>query len=175
MILVMPTPTKVTLPRERIQYIGVFDFGELYKQMQTWYSEKEYKFHEKVYKQKPGQSEIELEWEGYREETPYVRFWVHIYIHLFDLQDVEIIHEGVKKKMNKARLSIDIWGKLELDWQEEFERSRFTRKLRDFFHTFIFSETKDLGMYWDKLYYHIFGFHTAIKEYLDLQTRYSAY
>ncbi len=171
----MPKPTEVPIPREKIQYIGTFNFDELYKKMQAWYAEKEYKFHEKAYKQKPGASDIELEWEGYRNETSYVRFWVNIYVHIFDLQDVEIIQEGVKKKMNKARMQIEVWGRIQLDWQEEFAKTRFFRRLRDFFHTFVFSETKDLGLYWDKLYYHIYGLHTSIKDYLDLQTKYTAY
>lgn len=171
----MPAPTEVTLPKEKIQFIGVFDYDELYRKMQAWYKEREYEFREKAYKQKPGASEIELEWEGYRNETSYVRFWVNIYVHIYDLQDVEIIHEGVKKKMNKARMQMEISGRIELDWQKEFDQTKYLRRLRDFFHTFVFSETKDLGMYWDKLYYHIYGFHTAIKNYLDLQTKYSAY
>ncbi len=165
----------LSVPKSTIMYSGVFDWDDLYKFITGWYRSKDFELREKSYKAKPGGSEIEVTWEGKREETSYVRFTLTTYVHIWDIENVEVITEGVKKKMNKARFSIELTGEVELDWQSQFEKSKALLRLRKFFHEFVFSETKDAGYYWDKLAYHLLNFQTILKEHLNLYTKYSAY
>lgn len=165
----------IPLPKQRVQYSGVFDWDSLYKFITHWYGDKDYELREKGYKVKPGGSEIEVTWEGRREESSYVRFIVTTYIHIWDMQDVEVIDGGSKKKMTKARFIIDLTSELELDWQGKFEKTKFLQRFRKFFHQYFFSETKDMGFWWDKLYYHTMNLQTLVKEHLNLYTKYSAY
>lgn len=165
----------IDIPKQRVQYSGVFDWDSLYKLIVNWYKDRNFELAEKAYKVKPGGSEIEVAWEGKREETSYVRFKVMTYIHIWDIQDVEIIDGSTRKKMSKARFLIDCSAQLELDWQSQYEKTKFLRGFREFFHRFIFSETKDMGYYWDKLFYHMLNLQTDIKEQLNLYAKYSAY
>lgn len=163
------------IPKQRVQYSGVFDWDALYKFIVSWYKDRNFELAEKGYKVKPGGSEIEVTWEGSREETSYVRFKTITYVHIWDMHDVEIIDGGIKKKMTKARLSIDFSGQVELDWQNQYEKTKFLQGLRKFFRRFIFSDTTDAGYNWDKLFYHTLNLQTAVKEQLNLYAKYSAY
>ena len=165
----------MNIPKQRVQYSGNFDWDALYKFIVNWYHDRDFEFKEKQYKVKPSGSEIEVSMEGNREESSYVRFKVAVYMHLWDIQDVEVIEDGNKKKLTKARILIDFDANVELDWQGEYEKTKFLQKLRSFFNQFLFSETKDAGFYWDKLFYHTLNLQTAVKEQLDLYGKYSAY
>lgn len=161
---------------ERIKYVGVMDFASFLKAMHHWYIDHEYEFHETVYKHKvptPAGAEQEIKWTGWRKITPYVRYWVDVFIHTWDMQTVDIVKDGKKVKGVKCRLLVEFSGKVELDWSERFGGSVFLQNLQDWYHKYILK--KDIEDIWeDELYYRVLSLYSIAKKSLEIETSHEA-
>ena len=169
---------KAPLKKSRIKFEGLFDIEGLYKFMRDWLSTRHFIFTESKYKHKlpsPLGAEIELEWSAWRKETEFVRYWIIINFHFWDMTEVEVIREGKKVKRNKARFEIVFGGDLEMDYQGRFEKTPFLKTLEQFYYKFIFTQNKEMGMYWDELYYLVYRLQTEVKKFLGMEASESAY
>lgn len=160
-----------------LRYEGIVDLEAMFQMIHDWLTERHYKFHEKAHKKKPMERgfEHEVELYGERKETDYVKFYVYVYIHAFYAEDVEIIENGVKKKMQKVgTMIIQVYPGMVLDWQNRWESTPMKKKLRDFFHKYIIKTY--INVLWlDRIYYISYKLHTKIKEFLDFQSKYNAW
>jgi len=171
-------PLNATNYKTKIKYEGVFDMDGLYRFMREWLEYRRFRFLEKSYKSKvptPLGSEVELSWDAWRKESEFMRYWVTVYFHFWDLEEVEVIREGRKVKMHKARFEIVFGGKLELDYQGRWDRTPLLKKLRDFYFKFVFTPLKEMGQYWDELHYYIYRFQSATKKFLGMHTSGNAF
>jgi hypothetical protein len=161
---------------ERLKYVGILDLDGLFKTMYQWYNDYGYEFHEKTVKHKvPGPlgADQEIEWTGWRKINGYVKFWVDVYFHLWQLKDVEVIKEGKKVKLSRARMLIEFSGRVDLDYSNRFGGSRFLQALQDWYHKFVIKKEID-SIYTDQLYYRILKLYTVCKEYLDMEAKHNA-
>ncbi|RJQ16879.1 hypothetical protein C4573_02345 [Candidatus Woesearchaeota archaeon] len=160
----------------RILYNGIFDFDGVYRFMYDWIIREGYDFHEKRYKDKPdthGGSEAEIEWECDRKETEYIKQHLFFYFHTRDAVEVEVVVNGVKKTMTKARLEIRLSCFLELDWQ-----NRFKGKISKLFGELLMKKILKwewILKYGDDLYYRVYGLGEQVKTFLNMSTDKGAY
>ncbi|MGV8141415.1 MAG: hypothetical protein ACP5NW_03160 [Candidatus Woesearchaeota archaeon] len=161
-----------------IKYKGVFDFDGMYKMMHTWLVSKRFLFQEDTYKDKiytPFGNELEITWNAERKVTEFIKEYITIEFHLWDFAEAEVIKDGKKTKMTKARMEMKIFAYLELDYSKKFsEGDSFSKKLGQFYMEKI--------IYWDwriryanVLEYNIYDLHTKIKKYLNMDTATNAY
>ena len=161
----------------RLRYKGVFDWEGLYNAMRGWFKEREYDFLEKRYKHKTqsgGFAEIEVNWESWREETEYVKNWITVYFHIWDFKEVEVVKNGQKMKLNKARMLIEIFPKVETDYEDRWEGSLLKRKLRDFYERFFYRVEIE-SLWQDKLWYNTNKLHQLAKRHLEMESESEAF
>lgn len=158
--------------RQRIQYSGLFDFDGLYTAIVDWAKNYGFLWHEKTYKHKVPSSlgaEQELEWELSKNATPYYKYEILIWVHIYEMKEVTIDYNGKKKALINGRISFIIEGRVHWDWQSVFKGSPFRKWLGKML---ISGLEKDLSsIHWDTLTYRILNLHNLIKQYLDLQTK----
>ena len=64
--------------------------------------DRKYDFYETLYKDKP--PELELEWTAWKKLNDMYAHQIEMSFHLFDIEDVEAIKDGKKKKLVKCRI-----------------------------------------------------------------------
>jgi hypothetical protein len=159
-----------------IEYKGIFDLEGLYRLIIKWLQDRSYEFHEKTYKHKPGMvgKEQEMKWEAWKKVNEYIRYWFDIYIHVWDMNEVEVIRQDQKVKMIKGRLRLMIESRVDRDWQGTFKKSKTLKRVRDFYDKYV--TFKDMtGVWGDMLHYKIVKLQNEIKEYLGMETTSKAY
>jgi hypothetical protein len=168
----------VDSPPLLIRYKGVFDYDGMYKMMHAWLISKRFMFQEDKYKDKvstPFGNEIEAKWTAEKKVTEFVMEKITIEFHLWDFSEVEVIKEGKKIKMAKARMEIKFFAHLTLDYSKKFsEGSEFSKKLGKFYVEHV--------IYWDwrmryanALEYALYDLQTKVKKYLNMDTGSNAY
>jgi hypothetical protein len=106
------------------RYHGFFSYPELYKLMREFLVVRHYEFQEKIYKDKPAThfgNEIELTWLAERKETEFIKYKYEFSILVTDNQEVDVVKDGIKNKLNKARLKLRIIPSIEYDWQGKYK------------------------------------------------------
>lgn len=131
----------------RIHYRGIFDLQGLYRMMREWFNEKNFDFYETLHKAKI--PELELEWKAERKMTGYIRHYCYISFHFWGLHDIEVVVDGVKKKMNEARVTITFDAEIKTDYEEswEVEKSGMRAKLKYFYENFMIKKELLVNQY----------------------------
>ncbi|MBN1386018.1 hypothetical protein JW968_03515 [Candidatus Woesearchaeota archaeon] len=160
-----------------IWYKGLFDLAGMIQLIQSWLEENQYAYQEKKYKHKvPTPKGVEEDYHafGRRRMDTYVAFEIHVQFKAWDMQDVEVIKDGRKVKMQKGRIRIEMWCVLELDWKSAFETSKFMEKVRNFYNEFIVK--KEIDTIWgDYIYYIMLKLHGEIKKFLNMEASSNIY
>lgn len=168
---------EVNLPITRIKYDGLFDWEGLYRLIYRWFIDRGYYFEEPSIKHKvPTQAGEEKEYliTGHRKVNEYVKVWINVFFHFYEMREVEVIKEGKKKKLVKSRFSCEINGKVETDYQKKWESSVFLIHLKNFMDKLILK--RDMDTIWsDRHYYIIYKLQTEIRQFLDMQAKEHAY
>lgn len=154
-----------------IRYKGVFDWPGLYRYTKFWIEDNRYKFHEKRYKHKWG--EVEVDFIGERKIDEMHRNWVHVYFHIWNLKDIEVIENGKKVKRNSGRIHIMIDTSVEVDYSKRFDQNNFTRMLGRWWLTIRQKEFEP--QYLEKYTYEVYRLHQEIKILLNMTTDTNAY
>lgn len=168
-----PYPTKIQTKKLVMRYKGVLDLEGLYRVIVQWLKARRYWFHETTYKHKvpsPFGAEEEIRFYAERKCTEYYKHDVNIYFHIWDQQNVEIIKDGKKQKLIKAKVEIRIQGTLVLDYQGKFEKTAFMQKLRDFMHRYLIKHQIE-DVWADELHYRLVKLQAVIKDYIDMYTK----
>lgn len=179
MIMSLNTVHIIKDPPLLIRMKGVFDYDGMYKMMHAWLISKRFMFHENKYKDKvstPFGNEIEISWLAEKKVTEFIKEVIKVEFHLWDCSEVEVIKDGKKLKMAKARMEIKFFASLEFDYNDQFTKkdSAFIKSLGQFYIDHI--------IYWDwrakhaiPLEYAVYDFHTKVKKYLNMDTGSNAY
>lgn len=160
-------PDKLGTPTLTVKYSGVYDFDELYKRLQEWVRDDGYHFEERDYRTKrpsPAGGEHDIQWDGWKNITPYARYWFFITWKIWDMKEVEVIKDGRKKKLSKGRVRIMFRAELEVNWQGR------KSALLDFYNRYIGKKRIEKA-WWDELYCKMHKLQTQTKELLDMQTQ----
>lgn len=103
-----------------LRYQGIFDLQKMYHFMIKWFTDRNYTYYEKKWKQKdmsPIGQEIEIKFFAERETTEYLRYYQNVEIKMFDAHDVEVPGPKGSEKKTHARFYLKIQGDLNYDWQ----------------------------------------------------------
>jgi hypothetical protein len=136
-----------------------------------------YYFEEKAIKHKvpnPQGAEVKIEFSGWRKTTEYIKEWITIYIIFYDAREVEVVKDGQKKKLMKAKMLLECHGYIESDYQNRWKETRFGTYLKDFYDKFVMKKQLEV-IFWDRTYYIMHKLHTEIKTFLDMESRSNLY
>jgi hypothetical protein len=157
-------------PFAQIKFKGVFDLQRLYRVMVRWLKSRKFEFHETLYRFKP--PELIINWTANRRKTAFVMDIIRVNIDVRGYEDVETIVNGVKKKMTKGRLTINLTFGLDSGYADITGARRWNssleRKLKRFLHRFVIKRDFEL-LHLDALMYETWKFHKVIKDYLHLE------
>ena len=169
----MAYPKKLPVQQLIIRYKGLFDFDGLYNLMVRWLKARRYWFKETDYKHKvpgPYGAEKEIYWMAEKKINDYIGYTIKMYTHLFEINDVEVIKDGEKKRLMNARLEIyfDAW--VTVDFEKRMERSKIWAALADVYYKYFLKEDLE-SIHHDTLYYRLFRLHNLVKEFLDMEAK----
>lgn len=124
-------------------YDNLFDFKETYRILFEWLMDQGYDVNEKSYKevlQAGGAKEIEVEWEATKKVSDYFKFWIKIKFHPMGMTSVDVEVDGVKTKMNKGKMDIEVECALMKDYEERWSTIPFFKFLRTFYDKYLIRE-----------------------------------
>ncbi|MBN2423281.1 hypothetical protein JXB41_08720 [Candidatus Woesearchaeota archaeon] len=155
-----------------IKYRGVFDFEGLYKYVQKWLRDRDWDFFEIQAKDKPPW--LIYKWIARKKVTFYAALQINLEFWLWEPKEVEVIKEGTKKKLTDSRMKILLNGAYITDYDGDFEKSDFLKKVEKFLNGYVLYH-EILLKYFDYLDYYIYGLMTDIKKFLGMETATNAY
>jgi len=162
----------VGAPNQKILFKGIFDFDELYRVMHDWFMFRGYTLHETKYKLKAKDTgkEKEIQWQAWRKVNDILKSWFKIHIQVWNIEPIEVVKDGEKKILTKARLMIFVNGEVEIDYDDRFEGSKFKQTLRDFLVSFVIKGKID-SVWGDKVQFMQYKLLDVIKQTLDMQIK----
>ena len=163
-------PISAFRPFAIIKFKGVFDLQRLYKVMVRWLKTRKFEFHEPLYRFKP--PELILNWNAERRKTPFVKDIIQVNIDVRGYEEVETIVDGIKKKLVKGRLTINLYFGNETGYADMFGERRWNtvieRKLKAWLHQFVLKRDFEM-LHLDALMYESWKFHKVIKDFLQME------
>ncbi len=107
---------------KKVSYDGLFNFKEIYNFVYTFLIDSGYGIEEKAYKEKTaaGGKDIDIAWVAKKKVTDYVAFEVNIGWKIQRLQDVDVMKDGKKVKMNKGSVEIKFTALLKKDYENKW-------------------------------------------------------
>jgi len=131
------------LSGEKMTYEGIFELKETYKHAHEWLELRKFDISEKKYKEKVKDTgkELEIEWEANREFDEYSKIQLKIKWETKDLEDVEAVFRGKKRKVNKGEVTVTVSAFLIKDWKDKWETSPFLKFLKSFFEKYLYAKT----------------------------------
>lgn len=161
----------------RIKFRGLYDLDGLYSFMANWLRQRRYEIQETLYKAKP--PELEIVWRGERKITGFVMEALTINYHSWGEYDLDVMVNGKKKKMTNARMILTLSGEIRAPYEDIFGRPRWTanaveRHLLDLFRNWFMRRELE-SVYWDTLYYEMYKFNGAIKDFLKYEAKGNVY
>lgn len=167
---VFPVPLK-------IRYKGLFDFEGLYRIVHKWFLSKEFRYHEKRYKDKIKSAlgnELEINVWGEKEVTEYYKYRVDVYYHLWDSKDTPIIIDGKKVIRRTGRMHIELSGVVITDWQGRYKKDNpFHKFMEMFLNKTVFKYDIDMK-YIDPLDKDLHRLEAEIKKFLKIEAQASS-
>jgi hypothetical protein len=124
----------------KVKHTGLYDFKELYRILFEWLMEQGYDINEKSYKevlQAGGAKEIEVEWEATRKVSDYFKFWIKVKFHPMGMTSVEVDVDGVKQKMNKGMVDVEVSCALLKDYEDRWSGKPIWKFLRTMYDKYL--------------------------------------
>jgi hypothetical protein len=92
----------------KLKQDSIFDFGELYQRLFSFFEVMGYDFYEKGYEKvdQGGSENLKIFWEATKTVDDYTKFVLEVNFFVLGLSSVEIEKEGLKIKTNKCNMEI---------------------------------------------------------------------
>lgn len=155
-----------------LRYAGVLDFHEFTRHICEWFEKKGFEYYITMQKSTPqdfGNKE-EQTIKGWYNETEYHRIYVTVKLTLWDATPVEITENGETKEKTKGRLLVVGKGDMETDFEGHFNKTTFSKKLKQFMENYVLNQRYD-AMWGDDLHYRVQGLGEHIKSYLNYNSQ----
>lgn len=159
---------KEQVVKEKLSHNGIFDFSALYAFMHAWLRDEEgFGVTEEKYSEKVSGNarDIDFKWVAAKTISDYFKMEHQIEAEIRGLTDVEVEVNGVKKKMNKGKISIEFKGYIVKDVQSKWDVTPWYRFLRDFYNKYVIPARIDNMT--DKIMGDLRKFKDDIKAFLD--------
>ena len=141
-----------------IQYKGVWDMQDLIETLADYFKRQKFKLREKISIHKtpsPFGAERKYMWEAWRDVEDYYRFFVDIYFHTYNVQDIEVkLPDGSKKIYTKGRIWMQYKAYVVVDYEKKWEGNVFYAQLRNFYNKYVVQK-KIEALWWDELHYKV--------------------
>ncbi|MBR9682911.1 hypothetical protein GOV03_00015 [Candidatus Woesearchaeota archaeon] len=123
-----------------LSYEGLFDLAELYRLIESWFYEKGWDKHERMNQEQitAEGKQIRIVLEPFKNITDYFKLIMKIKINFNNVTDVEIEHEGQKKKLQQGEVKMVFDGYILSDRQGRWNDKPLWWFLSIIFHKYIF-------------------------------------
>ena len=166
------TERRMTLPGIYVSYTGVFDLREFFRMMNDWFVGKGYDILEKRHEElvrETGKQIIYIS-EPYLKINDYVQLNINVNIVMQDVQDVELTHEGVLRKLKSGSLTIRLRGFVDTDYEGRWTSMPWRWYLRVLTERYIIR--REVSQAEDQLETNIKELHRLMKKYFNLMEAY---
>jgi len=131
----------IVVDHKTLTYEGLFNTKDLYQLVHKWFFDKgfdnsEKKNFEHVY---PTGKQIEAEMWPWRKMTDYSRMILKVHFLITNIKEVEIVKDGLKKKLNQGKVIMTVNSYHETDYENKWESKALFIFLRTLFDKFVFS------------------------------------
>ena len=136
-------PERDNLLKTKVKFDGFYDFKETYRVLFEYLLDQGWDMNEKSYKevlQAGGAKEIEVEWECVRKVSDYFKFYMKVKFHPMAMTSVEVDVDGVKQKMNKGKMDIEVETALLKDYEDRWGGRPFFKFLRTLYDRYLIRE-----------------------------------
>ncbi len=176
------------VPKFRVKYKDIFDIKAFYESLHEWLLE--YGWHdtedksehwETYYAERINQTgarEIWWQWRCVRDPSnaPMLRYYLDFDVHCIAITDTEVVKEGMKLKVNKGEIEINIQSSVEKTYVQEFDKDTvwgwLLRQVKDLFSQRVYK--KILEERKKELYQETYALQNFIKQWFKLK-RYLPY
>jgi hypothetical protein len=155
----------------QIKFKGIFDYSGLLSMITDWMVSKSFETHQKKdkHKTRPTGGETEFKIFGWRNLTEFIKWTITIEVWGWDQNDVEVVKNGEKKKMQRGRLWIRLNSEIIADRTARFDKDHLTVTLRKFLLDKVLLHRLD-SIESDMLHYRVAELQTEIKRFLGMST-----
>lgn len=166
-----PDADKITVASGlKVKYRGVFDLGDFYKKLKTWFEAEGYgdevkNFKEAKYKEsiKPFGKNIDIKWVAEKNKSDYFSYNLTLTFRIIGLQDAEVQYEAKKIKANKGEVEVKLSADLIKNRQGKWSKSSIIKKI---YESLIIN--KRIEEYKLDVYKIAYKLHDEMKMYLNL-------
>lgn len=154
-----------------LRYYGVFDYDKLCRKILGWLHNRHYEVTEGTHKHKmgcPHGFEIERKISGYVKVNQFIKYNVVFEMHLWDAHQVDVVKDGKKIKLWKARIEIKSSMSIEMDYQNKWN-TPFKKKLLRFFAEYVIKKDMLIN-HIDPLWWKVYGFHQELQEFIGMSS-----
>ncbi len=145
------------MPVSLIKHRGFFNYADLLHAVRGWFVQDDFEvINMPLYLLKfpePTGTEHEFKIVAEKTVTEYVKFHFTVEMRVYNMRDIEVIHEGQKVKLQDGQMQITIIPELELDWQKRFSGSGpfkgFLSALDKFYRGYIIKYK--ISDYWEDM------------------------
>ena len=116
-----------------IRYRGIYDYDGLLQLIRDFYSSVKMDIREPKFKHKGGgAAEVEFKFEGDRKTTHYIKVYLYVEGHFWDVNMQEMTIAGEKTKATNGKLELKINASFELDYPEMFDqKNKFHKWMKE--------------------------------------------
>jgi hypothetical protein len=126
---------KVVIDRAKVKQESVFNMGELYKALFSWFNNYGYDFAEEEYNERDSgrNKDIKIFWVAEKKVDTYIKWYMDLNFLIVGLEGVEIDRNGLKMKTNKGSIEFKITAAIIKDYDNKWSKgfTAFLRKLYD--------------------------------------------
>jgi len=160
----------INITAVHLRYKGIVDFQALWRVIGDWFESKGFEIQEPKAKHKMGPfgEEFECVIAAWRNVTDHYRFEMTAYQKYWDGTYVEVVKDGKKSKLLKARFFFKFSSKIVLDYSDRYEKSRFTQAMGKFLNHRVLRWQWE-SVYGDQLFYKTLELQNIVKEYLNME------
>lgn len=130
---------KELLLKDKTEHSGLMNFAALYSYSHGWFKEQGYSVDETKYSEKSDgtKRDITVEWNVTKTLSDYFKIDNKFKMEVSGLIDVEVEIDGVKKKMNQGKITLEMKGNLITDPDSKWQSSPFNRFIRDIYNKYV--------------------------------------
>jgi hypothetical protein len=118
---------RIVVDTMRTHYQGVLNIVEFMDFIDHWLREKGYykkigRTDEKVFKEN---RQVEIEWEPWKKVDENAKIVIQMKFLFTNVKDVVVEKDGMKKKLQQAKISVTFMGLMESDYEHKWEKRPF--------------------------------------------------
>lgn len=108
-----------------IRYRGLYDYDGLLQLIRDFYSSVKMDIREPKFKHKGGgAAEVEFKFEGDRKTTHYIKVYLYVEGHFWDVNMQEVVIAGKKTRATNGKLELKINSSFEMDYPGMFDEKK---------------------------------------------------